>query len=73
MNSESAAAPSLTERQKQILQLIANDFTSKEMAERLGISPKTVDFHKQVLRQKLGNLGNAGLVRLAIRNGWIEP
>jgi DNA-binding CsgD family transcriptional regulator len=73
MNSESAAAPSLTERQKQILQLIANDLTSKEMAERLGISPKTVDFHKQVLRQKLGNLGNAGLVRLAIRNGWIEP
>jgi DNA-binding CsgD family transcriptional regulator len=63
MNSEPAAAPSLTERQKQILQLIANDLTST----------KTVDFHKPVLRQKLGNLGNAGLVRLAIRNGWIEP
>lgn len=73
MNSGATLAPSLTERQKQILQLIAQDLTSKEIAGRLGISHKTVDFHKQLSRKKLGKVGTAGMVRLAIRSGWIEP
>jgi DNA-binding CsgD family transcriptional regulator len=63
----------LTERQKQILQLITEDLTEKEIAVKLGISHKTVGFHKQLLRQKLGTAGTAGLVRFAIRNGFVEP
>ena len=63
----------LSRRQLEVLQLVAKDLTSEEIGAKLGISYKTVGFHKQLLRQKLGNMGTAGLVRLAIRNGWIEP
>lgn len=72
-NGTASATPSLTERQKQILELIAQDLTAKEIGEKLGISHKTVEFHKQLLRKTLGNVGTAGMVRVAIRNGWIEP
>jgi DNA-binding CsgD family transcriptional regulator len=73
MNNGVVCTPSLTERQKQILQLIAKDHTAKEIGEKLGISHKTVELHKQVLRMKLGTPGTAGLILLAVRNGWIEP
>lgn len=65
--------PSLTERQQQILKLIAKDLTAKEIGEKLGISHKTVEFHKQLLRKKLGAPGTAGLILLAVRERWIEP
>ena len=58
----------LTPRQKDILCLIAEDLTAKEIADELSISPKTVEFHKEILRKKIGKVGTAGLVRLAIRN-----
>jgi DNA-binding CsgD family transcriptional regulator len=73
MKNNGLPAASLTHRQKEVLQLITEDLTSKEIAGKLGITAKTVGFHKQLLRKKCGNLGTAGLVRLAIRNGWIEP
>jgi DNA-binding CsgD family transcriptional regulator len=63
----------LTGRQKQLLMLIAEDLTAKQIAKRLKISPKTVDFHRDALKNKLGVHGTAGLVRYAIREGIIEP
>jgi DNA-binding CsgD family transcriptional regulator len=63
----------LTERQKQILQLIAKDLTAKEIGDKLGISHKTVEFHKGILRKKLGTPGTAGLMLVAVRQRWIEP
>ena len=73
MNAAIPALAQLTERQMQIVKLVAEDLTSKEIARRLGISSKTVEFHKQRLKVRLGNPGTAKLVRLAIRFGWIEP
>lgn len=44
----------LTERQRQVVQLIAVGCSNEEVGERLGISPRTVKAHCDVLRQKLG-------------------
>ena len=51
---------SLTSRQKEVLRLISQDLTTKEVAEQLHISQKTVEFHKQEIRRVLGPIGTAG-------------
>ena len=48
------AIPVLTERQRQVVELIAAGCSNEEVAERLGISPRTAKAHCDVLRQKLG-------------------
>lgn len=63
----------LTPRQRQIVTLIADDLTAKEIGDRLGISPKTVEFHRILIRQRLDVTGTAGIVRYAIRAGLIQP
>ena len=47
--------PSLTPRQEQIVVLIAEDLTAKEIGERLGISPRTVDFHRVLIKKAVGS------------------
>lgn len=44
----------ITDRQREVVKLIAAGFSNEEIAERLGISPRTVKAHCDVLRQKLG-------------------
>ena len=63
----------LSHRQLQILTMIAEDLTSKQIAWRLGVSFKTVEFHRINIKQKLGVNGIAGMVRYAIRTGLLEP
>ena len=63
----------LTSRQRQIITLIADDLTAKEIGDRMGITTKTVEFHRALIRQRLGVAGTAGIVRYAIRTGLIEP
>jgi DNA-binding NarL/FixJ family response regulator len=63
----------LTPRQRQILQLIAEGQGTRQIAERLHISVKTVETHRAQLMERLGIHEVAGLVRFAIRNGLIEP
>jgi ATP/maltotriose-dependent transcriptional regulator MalT len=46
--------PALTERQRQVVELIAAGFSNEEVGHRLGISPRTAKAHCDVLRQKLG-------------------
>jgi ATP/maltotriose-dependent transcriptional regulator MalT len=46
--------PSITERQRQVIELIAAGCSNDEVGERLGISPRTAKAHSDVLRQKLG-------------------
>ena len=65
--------PTLTKRQREIIALIAEDLTAKEIGDRMGISPKTVEFHRNLIRQRLGVVGTAGIVRYAIRTGLIQP
>jgi DNA-binding NarL/FixJ family response regulator len=63
----------LTSRQREILQLIAEGYTSREIAQKLEVARKTVETHRAQLMQRLGIRGVAGLVRYAIEMGLIEP
>ena len=63
----------LTEREREVLQLIAEGLSSKEIASMLGVSLKTVDSHRSNLMEKLDIHKVSGLVRFAIRTGLIEP
>jgi LuxR family transcriptional regulator, maltose regulon positive regulatory protein len=54
MRGSDETAPDLTERQLQIVALIARGCSNDEVGTRLGISPRTVKAHCDVLRQKLG-------------------
>ena len=54
MKESDEAKPDLTERQLQIVALIARGCSNDEVGERLGISPRTAKAHCDVLRQKLG-------------------
>jgi DNA-binding NarL/FixJ family response regulator len=64
--------PEVTEREKQIIRLIAQDLPSKEIGFRLGISPKTVEFHRQRIRNRIGVRGTAGIVRYAVDRGILS-
>ena len=59
----------LTTREREILQLCAEGYSSTEMAARLGISPRTADTHRANLMRKLGLQGQTDLVRYALRRG----
>jgi DNA-binding NarL/FixJ family response regulator len=63
----------LTPRQREVLQMIAEGYSSKEIASRLNVSLKTVDAHRAELMDRLGIHGVAGLVRYAIRIGLVCP
>ncbi len=62
----------LTERERQVLVLIAQGRSTKEAAARLGISYKTADSHRSRILEKLGVHETASMVRYAIRAGLIE-
>ena len=63
---------SLTPRQREILQLIAEGQSTKQMAVRLNISVKTVETHRAHLMDRLEIHNIPGLVRFAIRSGLIH-
>jgi DNA-binding NarL/FixJ family response regulator len=63
----------LTPRQREVLQLVAEGNTSKDIADRLGLSFKTVDAHRAQIMERLGLHDVAGLVRFAIRMGLVRP
>ncbi len=63
----------LTSRERQVLQLVGEGKSSKEVARLLGISTKTAESHRARLMRKLDIHETASLVRYAIRNGLVEP
>jgi DNA-binding NarL/FixJ family response regulator len=65
-------APTVTPRQKEILQLMAEGKSAKEMASVLGISARTVEFHKYKLMESLGLKTSAELVHYAIKSGIVS-
>ena len=67
-----AAAPRLTERERQVLQLIAEGLTSMQIGDRLHIAASTVDVHRRNLMRKLDLHNVADLTRYAITQG-ISP
>lgn len=63
----------LTDRERQVLQLIAEGNSSKKIAAMFRLSTKTVESHRSRIIQKLDIHDTAGLVRYAIRRGLIKP
>jgi len=62
----------LTDRELQVLELIANDYSNSEIAEQLCISRRTVDAHKQNILRKTGVKSIAGLMVYAIKNDLVD-
>jgi DNA-binding NarL/FixJ family response regulator len=63
----------LSSRQREILQLIAEGHTTKDIAQRLNVSVKTVEAHRAQLMERIDIHDVPGLVRFAIRVGLIQP
>ena len=63
--------PGLTPKQQQVLRLVADGLSAKEIAQRTNLSPKTIEFHKASLYDRLGIRSAAALVRYAFRTGII--
>lgn len=59
----------LTARQLEVLRLVASGKTTKEIARNLGISPKTVEFHRSRLMERIGAHDVTGLTRFAVQHG----
>lgn len=62
----------LSEREEDVLRLIAQGFTTKEIAARLDLSSKTVDTYKARAMEKLGLDSRVALVRYAVLHGWLN-
>jgi DNA-binding NarL/FixJ family response regulator len=71
-NTEFALLDQLTPRQREILQFIAEGMTSKEIAQKLGLSTKTIQTHRSDLMEQLCIHDIAGLVRFAIQVGLVN-
>lgn len=63
----------ITDRELEILELIVQEFTNQEIAEKLFISSRTVDAHRRNLLQKTGARNTAGLVKYAFQQNIISP
>jgi DNA-binding NarL/FixJ family response regulator len=71
--ASSATSDFLTDREREILQLVAESNSTKEIASKLDISVKTVDNHRTNLMRKLNLHDVASLTRYALDVGLIEP
>jgi DNA-binding NarL/FixJ family response regulator len=70
---QTGSAPRLTPREREILQLLAEGNSNKEVAAKLGISVKTAETHRSRVMAKLNLNSITDLVRYAVRNGIVEP
>jgi DNA-binding CsgD family transcriptional regulator len=71
--NQKSALERLTNRQREILQLIAESQNTKQIAGTLKVSPKTVEYHRRKLMEALNVYDIPGLVRFALRVGLIPP
>jgi DNA-binding NarL/FixJ family response regulator len=62
----------LSERETEVLQLIAQGHSNKEIAGRLDLSVKTVETYKARSMDKLGLTGRADIIRFALQKGWLQ-
>jgi DNA-binding NarL/FixJ family response regulator len=72
MNTSDTKIASLTEREIEILKFIADGLSNKEIGEKLFISHRTVDTHRTNLMKKLDVNNIAGLIRYALKNGFVN-
>ena len=71
VTADAEGRKSLSPREREVVQLVAEGRSNKEIAEQLGISVKTAEFHRGRVMEKLQIHNTAGLVRYAIREGLI--
>jgi DNA-binding NarL/FixJ family response regulator len=71
-SDERARFEKLTERERDVLRLIAEGYTAPEIGEKLNISPKTVDTYKQRINEKLGLAHRADYVKFALKLGLLQ-
>jgi len=64
--------PMLTQREQQVLQLVAESYTSKEIADKLYLSKRTIDMHRASLLTKLDARNAAMLVKRSLDMGLIK-
>lgn len=72
-SSSGSALGNLTSRQREILQLVAEGYSTRDIAERLSLSVKTVEAHRTHLMDRLEIRDVPGLVRFAMKAGLINP
>lgn len=72
-DEEATPVEMLTPRQREVLQLVAEGCSTKEVAQKLDLGIKTVETHRTQLMERLGIHDIAGLVRYAIRQGLVSP
>ena len=72
-HEQTSVAPYLTAREKEIIALIAQGYTSKEIGTRLGISVATVETHRTNLMGKLGVRNAVGIASYAFQRGLVKP
>jgi two-component system, NarL family, response regulator NreC len=70
--TERARYERLTDREREVMRLIAEGYTAPEIGEQLAISPKTVDTYKQRVNDKLGLAHRADYVKLALKLGLLQ-
>jgi DNA-binding NarL/FixJ family response regulator len=73
LNDEPLRAEPLTSREQQVVKLIAEGYSNKDIADTLVISEKTVERHRANILDKLGMHDRVEITRYAIRRGLIEP
>src|SRR5262245_51443595 len=66
------AGATITERESEVIRLIASGYSNKEIAARLDLSVKTVEAHKSNAMRKLGLGGRIDIVKYAILQGWLD-
>ena len=70
-NNNFAEVPAITKREKEILSLISEGYTTNQMAEKLFISPLTVESHRKNLLMKLNVNNTASLIRTAVSMNFV--
>ncbi len=71
-NQENSPFLELTKREEEVLRLVVEGYTSRVMAEKLCLSPRTVDHHRSKLLKKFKMKNTVDLVNYAIRNGFVS-
>ena len=68
VTNKNGLIPKLTRREQEMLEAIAAELTTKEISDKLFISPKTVETHRMNLMSKLGAKNSVGMIKIAIEN-----
>jgi DNA-binding NarL/FixJ family response regulator len=71
-NEKKSPFQELTKREKEVLQLVVEGYTSKKMAKHLNLSQRTIDHHRSNLLRKFNRKNSVDLVNYAVRNGFVS-